>query len=381
MKVLIWNDPSASAVSVKVRIHSGAAFDPQGKEGVMTLLSENFFPNEGTKEYFKDDLGGSLSVTANYDFIQVNASSKSEEFLTMLEAVATAISNPPIDKETVVKLRDRRLEKLKELEKEPGYLADSSVAKRLFGTFPYGRPELGNSESVSKITFADLLEAKQRFLGADNATVSITGNVDAALAFRAVRRYFGSWLKSDKLAPSTFRQPDEPDPKMASIAAGIGGEPLVRFALRGLARNDKDYAASAILTYILEYRLKQNVSAKERATVRHCAHVLPGNLVFSFPLQAGSDVPANLPTLLLSKAITNDEFAGAKAKLFSAYKEIANDDIWLSVDTYKLVSAADDIKSREAVTLSDVQRVAERLAKNPVVAVTITGSEGPAVSN
>lgn len=382
MKVLIWNDPSAKTVSVKVRIHSGSAFDPQGKEGLMAMLAENFFPNDGTKEFFKDDLGGSLSVTANYDFIQINASSKTEEFLTMLEAVATAVSNPPIDKETAIKLRDKRLEKLKELEKDPAYVADAAVAKRLFGTFPYGRPELGTADSVSKITFADLLEAKQRFLGADNATVSISGNIDSALAFRATRRYFGSWLKSDKIAPSTFRQPDDPDTKMATIVAEGDGAPLVRFAFRGLARNDKDYAASAVLTSILEDRLKQNVAAnKENATVRHCAHILPGTVVFGFPIQAGSEVPGNLPTLLLSKAITNDEFSSAKARIISANNGIAVDEFWLNVDTFKLTSAADDLKSRDAVTLSDVQRVAERLGKNPIVAITLKALEKTTVSN
>lgn len=382
MKVLIWNDPSASSVSVKVRIHSGSAFDPQGKEGLMAMLAENFFPNDGTKEFFKDDLGGSLSVTANYDFIQVNASSKTEEFLTMLEAVATAVSNPPIDKDSATKLRDKRLERLKALEKDPAYVADAAVAKRLFGTFPYGRPELGTADSVSKITFADLLEAKQRFLGADNATVSISGNIDSALAFRATRRYFGSWLKSDKIAPSTFRQPDDPDTKMATIVAEGGGESLMRFAFRGFARNDKDYAASAILTFILEDRLKQNLAAnKEKATVRHCAHILPGIVVFGLPMQVGSDVPGNLPTLLLSKAITNDEFSSAKARITSAYNGIPVDEFWLNADTFKLTSAADDLKSRDAVTLSDVQRVAERLVKNPVVAITLTVPEKTAVSN
>jgi len=382
MKVLIWNDPSAKTVSVKVRIHSGSAFDPQGKEGLMAMLAENFFPNDGTKEFFKDDLGGSLSVTANYDFMQINASSKTEEFLTMLEAVATAVSNPPIDKETAIKLRDKRLERLKELEKDPAYVADAAVAKRLFGTFPYGRPELGTADSVLKITFADLLEAKQRFLGADNATVSIFGNIDSAFAFRAARRYFGSWLKSDKIAPSTFRQPDDPDTKLATIVAEGDGVPLVRFAFRGLARNDRDYAASAVLTFILEDRLKQNVAAnKENATVRHCAHILPGIVVFSFPMQVGSDVPGNLPTLLLSKAITNDEFSSAKARITSAYNGIAVDEFWLNADTFKLTSAADDLKLRDAVTLSDVQRVAERLGKNPVVAITLKAPEKTAVSN
>ena len=111
-KLLMWPDASAKRAYVKVRIHSGTSFDPQGKEGVMSLLAESFFPNEASREFFKDDLGGSLDVTANYDFIQINAAAKPDEFLTMLESVAAAVSNPSTDKETTAKLKARRLELL-----------------------------------------------------------------------------------------------------------------------------------------------------------------------------------------------------------------------------------------------------------------------------
>ena len=35
LKILMWSDKNADKVSVKIRIHSGSAFDPQGREGVM----------------------------------------------------------------------------------------------------------------------------------------------------------------------------------------------------------------------------------------------------------------------------------------------------------------------------------------------------------
>ncbi|MFN2501880.1 MAG: hypothetical protein ABR530_07710, partial [Pyrinomonadaceae bacterium] len=76
LKVLMWPDPKADRVWVKLRIHAGSAFDPQGKEGVMQLLSDNLFPNEVSREFFSEDLGGSLGVTTNYDYLQINASAK-----------------------------------------------------------------------------------------------------------------------------------------------------------------------------------------------------------------------------------------------------------------------------------------------------------------
>lgn len=377
LKVLMFPNPGADKVSIKVRIHSGTSFDPQGKEGVMALLADSFFPTEVSQTFFKEDLGGHLLVTANYDYIQIDASAKPEEFLTLIEAISSAVSNPTIDKETTPKLVAQRLEKLKELGADPAYVADRAVAKRLFGKFPYGRPELGTPESVGKLTFADVLDIKQRFLASDNATVTISGKIDPSLAYRASRRYLGAWLKSDRLAPSTFEQPAAPDTKMAMVSVDGETGQQVRFALRGLAKNDKDYPPSQILTFILEDRLKQN-STTGIPVVRHCAHILPGSVVFS--IQGSGEVAENLPTLLLAKPITQAEFDSAKARLISAVNAIPAEDVWLNVDTYKLTSAASVLGSVPAATLADVQRVAERLAKNPVVAVTVVKAEKSATN-
>ena len=382
MRLLIWNDPSAANVSVKVRVHSGTSFDPQGKEGVMALLAESFFPNEGTREFYRDDLGGDLDVTANYDYIQVNASSKPDQFLTMLESVANAVAVPTIDKETTPKLVARQLEKIKELEKDPAYLANLAAVKQLFGTFPYGRPELGTSESVAKINFADVLEAKQRFLGADNATVVISGNVDPALAYRAARRYFGAWLKSDKLVPPTFKQPDAPDTKLVTMSSEAGTGTTVRFAFRGVARNDRLYPASEILASVLESRLKENLSGLNASNtyVSNEAHVLPGTVVVGLDMASGAAVSGNTITALLARPVTAAEFAAAKTAVAGKRGEIVADEHWLNADTYKQTSATAEQKAFDSVTLGDVQLIAESFAKNPVVAVALTKVEKTATN-
>lgn len=379
MRVLIWNDPSATNVTVKVRVHSGTAFDPQGKEGVMSLLAESFFPNEGTREFFREDLGGSLEVTANYDYLQVSATSKADQFLTMLESIAAATATPTIDKETTSKLVAGRIEKIKELEKDPSYIADLAAAKRLYGTFPYGRPELGSAESVSRINFADLLEAKQRFLGADNATVAISGNVDAALAYRAARRYFGAWLKSDKIAPSTFKQPESPDTRPLIIPSGTTAGTVVRYALRGVSRNDRLYPASYVLASVLESRLEQNLGELKasNAFVRNEAHVLPGTLFVGMDVANSEAASGNVVSMMLARPVTAEEMAAARSSVL-ALKTSTEDEDWLDADTYNQSSLAQARKAFENVSLADVQLLAESLSKNPVVTVALTRIETPA---
>lgn len=373
LKVLMFPNPTASKVTVTVRIHSGASFDPQGKEGVMALLADSFFPTEVSAGFFKEDLDGDLRVTTNYDYIEVQASSRAEDFLTLLEAVSTAVSTPTIDKETTPKVVARRLELIRSLESDAAYLADRAAATRLFGTFPYGRAAAGTETSVSNLGFADVLDAKQRFLGADNATVAISGRFDATLAFRATRRYFGSWLKSDRIPPSTFKQPDIPDTKLITVSTTADSASHTRFAFRGVSRNEEDYAASEILSAIMNDRLQQNAGSA-KGFVTNAAHILPGSLVFGIEGPA-TETASNLPMLLLSKDISDAEFTAGRAKAAAARSRIPIEQKWLDADTYKLTSVAADQKAFDGVTVADVRALAQRLAKNPVVAVSVVQSD------
>ena len=329
----------------------------------MKLLAEDIFPTAESREFFKDDLGGGLDVISNYDYIQINASSGPAEFLTMLDTLAAAVTNPTIDKETTEKLKTALLNKIGDMEKDPVYTADQAAAKRLFGTFPYGRPQLGTTDSLKRIDFADLRFAKDRFFGADNATMTISGNFDPDLGFKAVRRYFGSWLKSDNKVPSTFRQPDEPDTKLLVVNSPSAGEPVIRFALRGVSRSEKDYAAAAVLGRILRSRL-HNIGPT--VTVANEARILPGIMLIGFRNASAT----TLPSSLFTDKVTASEFSEAQAEIAREAAKRSADELWLDADTYK-TSVSDDSQAFQNVTLADVQRVADRFAKKPVVSVSV----------
>lgn len=360
LRLLMWSDPAAADVRVSIRIHSGSSFDPQGKEGVMKLLVENMFPTAASKEFFSEDLGGSLEVISNYDYIQINGTAKPTEFLTLLETLGQAVSTPTIDKETTAVLIRSLTEKIAALEKDPAYIAEQAAAKRLFGTFPYGRPQFGTRESLQRIDHADLIFAKERFFAADNVTVAISGNFNGDLGFRAARRYLGSWLKSDRKIPSTFKQPDEPDTKPLEIAFN-GDSPRTAFALRGLSRNDPDYAASVVLERILRGRAEKKASG---LTVSHEARILPGVLMISGTGTSG------FPSGIFSERVTEAEFNKARGEAAAEFARRSIVDRWLDADTYKTTVAA-DTAAFQKLTLADVQRVLDRLAKNPVASVVI----------
>lgn len=375
MNLLVWQDTAAQKTTVKLRIHSGSAFDPLGKEGTTALVADILFPTDAAKEFFTEDLGGSLDVVSNYDYIQITATANNDQFLTMLETIANAVTNPQIDKATTEKVRAARLESVKQLEKNPSYLADQAVSKRLFGDFPYGRAQAGTSQTLAKIDFADLLLAKQKFLTADNATLAVSGNVKPDLVARAARRFFGAWAKADKKFPSTFREPAAPDTKFFLIKTEINKASELRFAFRGLARSDKDFYASQILTAVLQNRLKKTDG--DKVTLEQKSYFLPGLLVVKFSNWdssslkiAGADISlaqnfSDYVQNLLAANVSAEEFQTAKEKVAQQFNQQSAIDAWLDADTFKLPTLKAD--AVQTLTLADATRVLERLRSEVVV--------------
>ena len=392
-KLLVWNNKNTDKVFVKVRIHSGSAFDPLGKEGVMQLLSDILFPLETTKEFFTEDLNGSFEIITNYDYIQINASGDADKLLTILETLSPALINPQINKESTERVRLPLLAKVQELEKSPSYIADRAVAKRLLGNFPYGRPQFGSSESLAKIDFADLLFARERFFTADNATIAVSGNVNPDFALRAAKRLFGGWLKSDKKVPSTFAQPDAPPAKIQILDSTSEKTSEIRFAMRGLARNDKDFYAARIFEKVLQDRVRTREG--RNAFVRFNTNVLPGFIIFGVSewnvgtvKKVGNQIalPVDITTNtyqnnFLKEPVKPEEFEKAKNALAEQIKQPETAEYWLDAETYKLVSVKDDWQKYQSVTQADVQRVLEKFQKESVASVLVVSSEKQSENN
>ncbi len=393
MKVLTLKTPGNDLVSLKLRIHAGSAFDPQEKEGVMKMLSDSFFPTADSRTFFRDELGGSFDVSCNYDYIQIDTRARSGDFLTLIETVAQAIANVAIDKDSTASLKTAQLNKVEELEKDGAYVADRVIAKRLFGTFPYGRPINGSAASLQKIDFADLKFAKNRLVTADNATVIISGNIDPNLAFRAARRYFGAWQKADKHVPSTFRQPDAPDASVVKVEMPGIAQSEVRYATRGFARSSKDFAPAEVFARVLQTRLAELIAkgSGSNASVVHGEHILPGAFTFGYRSQPSSPVvlstsadmnadPQSLHSILV-RPVTDTDFSAAKNEVLAERGKHDATDLWLDVDTFRIVSPSDDLRAFQNVALADVNALAARLTNAPLAAAVVSASTVPTASS
>ena len=387
LRILLWPRNADQDVLIKVRIHSGAAFDVAGKAGQMAILSDILFPDPATREYFTEEMSGRLDVAVDYDSLTITLQGRASEFERIVGILRTALVNTQITPENAAKMRDSHIKIVKETTVSPQILADRAIAARLFGDFPYGRPATGSAESITRVDRADLMLAQERFLNPNNATLVVVGNLQKPRVMRALRQLLGLWRKSEKIVPATFRQPDPPDVRTLIINAPADQSAEIRLATRGVARSSRDFPAATILAILARRRWEKLAPEMSRTPlfVRNESHVLPGmfvmgvsvdSLLAAKALNTAREILRSLSTAPVS-AVELDQ---AKSEAIAQYnKELEKPDgiarAWLDIDTFGLPGIAEQIQTFNAVSATDIQRLAATLfAENQIASVVMGDS-------
>ena len=384
LRILYWPQPGNPNVLLKLRIHSGAAFDLAGRDGMMALLGDALFPDPATRDYVAEELGGRLEVSTNHDAIDVTISGKAAGLERMIDLLRGAVVTTQLGAENVATLRANRIKLLSEKPATASEMADQAIAERLFGSFPYARVATGTAASVAKIERADLLLARERFLNADNASLAIVGGVEKPRLMRALRQLLGQWGKSDRTIPATFRQPGAPDPRVLILDNPGSTNADVRIAARGLAGGDNDAMAAKVLGLIIGYRWKAAVPELSDVSVRNHDRVLPGIFVLRASAPAATVAKALAAAQAISQSLTQtgptaQEVENARMLVLAQLSaDLSQPDTmatrWLDMDTFKSSRPSTVATLIRNLTAADLQRVAVKLFKGVPIATVIVGN-------
>ena len=309
---------------------------------------------------------------------------KAAELEQIVSVLRNALLSTQFAPEIVTRVRDARIKSLRDATISPALVADRAIGARLFGDFPYGRLAGGTAEDVARIDRADLMQAHERFLNSNNATLAIVGGVTKARALRTVRQLLGPWRKSENIIPTTFTQPKAPDPRTLIINLP-GPTTEIRLAVRGVARSDADFATATVMARVAQQRWQAMAAelANQPLFVRSDAHVLPGAFVMGAAVntEKAPDALANgrkVIESLVTTPVSVAELDRARTEVVNelaaaATKTEALPDPWLDAETYRLKEVQDQAALLRSVSASDIQRVAARLFKNAAVASVVAG--------
>ena len=273
LRVIVIERHESPLVSAQVVIQNGGEVDPPELAGLAdmtaSLLTKGTQSRDATKIAEQiESLGGSLESGARWDSSFATVGVMSDKIAPAMEILADVVRRPTFKSEEVERLRQQYLDNLTLALGEPGSIARFVAARVVFGDSPYGHPISGTTESLTRISAADIAKLHGRFYRPDNAILVLGGDINSKDGFALATKYFGDWQKPSTPLPSLSAAMKDTTPKTGRIVVidkPDAGQAAVYLARTGITRRDPDYFRGIVANSVLSGysgRLNQEIRIK-----------------------------------------------------------------------------------------------------------------------
>jgi zinc protease len=202
LEVILAEDHRLPLVAVDVWYHVGPANERAGRTGFAHLFEHMMFEGSlhvGSKEHDRYlEAAGASDINGTTDFDRTNyfetLPSNQLELALWLESDRMGYLLGKIDQERLSNQRDVvRNERRQSLENTPYGLVEEELYHQLFPkTHPYYADVIGTHRDIEAAQLDDVREFFRQYYSPNNASLTITGDINPAQAKEWVAKYFGS---------------------------------------------------------------------------------------------------------------------------------------------------------------------------------------------
>ncbi len=390
-------DHGIPITAIEFSFRGGAAFDPEDKTGLSSMVSSLLDEGAGDldSQAFQgrlESLSVRMSFSAGQETLRGSFKTLNRNRDEAVSLLRMALNEPRFDTEAIERMRRQITAGLKRKSTDPNIVASRVWRRAVFGGHPYGRPVDGTLETIAKISAQDLRGLVAKRFARDNLIVGVVGDISPADLAPMLDRIFGG-------LPATTQRSAPSDAETAA-----GGETfvvemdipqsVVVFGQQGIKRDSPDYYAAYVMNYILggggfSSRLYTEVREKRGLAysvysylnpMRRAAIISGGVSTRNDQVAQSIDVIREEWDRMRKIGPTVEEVVDAKTFLngsfplrLSSTGSIAR--MLIAMQYHDLginyIDRRDDLIS--AVTLADVQRVARRLLDPKQLTVVVVG--------
>jgi zinc protease len=298
------------AVSINLAVRAGSAYDPDGAEGTMWLLSRVI--DRGTARRSAADIaeqldgrGITLSIGVTRHLLSLVCTCLADDFEPVLALLGEMLIEPSLPADELATRKGEVITAIRQDDDNPAVRATETLMARLYpGGHPYGRRTKGSIGIVEGLTRDHLLCAHAARFAPSELTAVVVGDLESGRAREAAARVFGSW-----------RRPEPPALRLPPVVPAAARERVVismmnksqadvAYGFTAIARRDPDYYASWLMNvafgqYAIGGRLGDSIRERQ-GMAYYVSSSLDANLVEG-PLTIRAGVaPANVDRAVAS---------------------------------------------------------------------------------
>ena len=269
---------SVPVMTFVLQVPGGSGADVNGGEGLAALVADML--DEGTGSLSAIEVSDAMArIGADYD-IDVAADATTFTLTTVTRfaergaaLLASLITAPSLRQSDFDRVRQLRLDRLRQLKDLPPAVAERTFLRLLYGSHPYGHLSIGTEAALRQLTLPDVAAMHAaRFVPA-GATLVVCGSRSADELIALAQQAFGGWEAA--VPPSTSDQGNAdpaatpasafaPGPRLAIVPREGAAQSELRIGHLSTRRDTPDYAALLVMNALLGGQFVSRVNLKLR---------------------------------------------------------------------------------------------------------------------
>lgn len=258
-------------VSMNLVLKSGGVANPAGKEGLASVTANLL--NSGTKTRSAVDIsnqlqsiGANLNAGSGWDQSNVSLQTLTKNLDPALAIYADVVTNPSFPADELETLRKRTLVAFEQQKDNPNIISNIAYNALLYGKdHPYGKSLGGDKNSISAIKREDIAKYYETYYRPNNAALIVVGDVDANILLPKLEKSFANWKSGDVAAISTPEAKVFDAPGIYVVDKPGAAQSVISIGQVGVSRDNPDYFPLQIMNSILggQFSARINMNLRE----------------------------------------------------------------------------------------------------------------------
>jgi zinc protease len=333
--------PSVPVVTLALQVDGGSGADPAGHEGLAAVVAD--MVDEGTGGMSAIAVSEALArIGADYD-VDVGADVFVFSLTTLTRfagwgaaLLADMTVRPSLLEEDFRRIRQLRLDRLKQLKDSAPATAERAFLRLVYGSHPYGHLSIGGDASLRALSIDDVRAFHARRFHPSRATLVVVGALSHEGLMEVARR-FDQWGGSGDGATATpaaeIPPPAYPSARLAIVPREGAAQSELRVGHLAAVRTTPDYPSLLVMNAVLggQFVSRVNLKLREEKAFTYGARtgfdwrrglspfVLQASVHTAATAESIADSLAEIADIRGSRPPTDAELALAKASLTRGY--------------------------------------------------------------
>src|SRR5712671_5195655 len=338
-----------------------------------------------------DSIGGNIDAFTAKECVSFSVKVLDEHLPIALDVLSDLVLNPVFDAEDIARERGVILEEIKMDEDNPDYLVHEIFTQNFWKDHPLGKPILGTKETVKKFERQSVLDTYSHRFAPGNIIVAAAGHLDHDQFVDLVVKHFehlkpaknGFHSAEPKIVPRIVLR-NKKALEQVQLCIGVPSHPIAH------EKRHAGYILNTLLGGGMSSRLFQNIRERQGLAYSIYSDLNPYRDTGALTVYAGTSRESAVKVVqsvvsefrrLKSEPVPADELRRSKDQLKGSLmlslesstarmSNLARQEMYFD----RFYDLDELIEKIEAVTVEDLQSLAQEFFKTESVAVTALGN-------